>query len=100
MIVLDRMLVGGLRFVLDKLAAVADAEQNDEDRLREQLLDAQQRFEDGELDATELAAIERDVLARLRAAREARDEGDDGGDDGGGRLRVSAIEIDDPEDDR
>jgi hypothetical protein len=93
MIVLDRMLLGGLRFVLDKVAAVADAELNDEDRLRAQLLDAQQRFEDGELDARELAAIERDVLRRLRAAREARSPGDEA--DGG--LRVTAIEIGDGE---
>jgi hypothetical protein len=94
MIVLDRMLLGGLRFVLDKVAAVADAELNDEDRLRAQLLDAQQRFEDGELDEAELAAIERDVLRRLRRVREARTA--DG--EAGGGLRVTAIEIDDGED--
>src|SRR5205823_9350 len=37
-IVLDRMLVGGIKFVLGKLAAAADAELNDDSQLRTRLL--------------------------------------------------------------
>ena len=36
---LDSLLIGGLRFVLDKVAKAADAEMDDEARLRENLLD-------------------------------------------------------------
>ena len=52
MIVLDRMLVGGIKFVLGKVAAAVDAELNDDSRLREELLAAQMRLELGEIDPT------------------------------------------------
>lgn len=72
MIVVDRLLIGGIRFVLDKLVAAAEQELNDDGRLRERLLEAQMRAELGEIDEEDLAAIEADVLARLRAIQEAR----------------------------
>ncbi|HWP35442.1 MAG TPA: gas vesicle protein GvpG [Thermodesulfobacteriota bacterium] len=72
MIVFDRLLVGGLRFVLEKIAAAVDAELNDERRLHEALLDAQLRLEQGELDRAEFAAIERTIFERLREIRRAR----------------------------
>jgi len=65
-IVLDRLLVGGIRFVLDKVAQAVDSELDDPERLREELLAAQMRLELGEIDETELARVEGDVLARLR----------------------------------
>ncbi|HWE24668.1 MAG TPA: gas vesicle protein GvpG [Myxococcales bacterium] len=70
MIVLDRMLVGGIKFVLGKIAAAVDAELNDDSRLREELLAAQMRLELGEIDEKEFRAIETDLLARLREIRE------------------------------
>lgn len=75
MIVLDRLLIGGIRFVLDKVAQAAERELNDDALLRERLLEAQMRAEIGELDEAELAAIEAEVLARLRTIQEARREG-------------------------
>jgi len=66
MFILDRLLVGSLRFVLDKVAAAVDAEMQDDTTLREQLLEAQMRLELGELTQQEFAGIERDILARLR----------------------------------
>ncbi|HEX2164930.1 MAG TPA: gas vesicle protein GvpG, partial [Thermoanaerobaculia bacterium] len=69
MIVLDRLLVGGLAFVLDKVAQAVDSELDDPERLREELLAAQMRFELGEIGEDELAAFERDVMARLRELR-------------------------------
>ena len=60
MIVLDRLLIGGIRFVLDKVVSAVDAELNDEQRIREDLLAAQMRHELGEIDENELAAIEHD----------------------------------------
>jgi hypothetical protein len=70
MLIVDSLLIGGLRFVLDKVAAAVDTELNDDTALREQLLAAQMRLELGEIDHAEFAAIEADVLARLREIRE------------------------------
>ncbi len=70
MLIVDRMLVGGIKFVLGKVAAAVEAELNDDSRLREELLAAQMRFELGEMSAAELAAFEKEILARLRQIRE------------------------------
>ena len=66
MFILDSLLIGSLRFVLDKVVAAAEAELQDDSVLREQLLEAQMRLELGEITDEECAAIESDVLARLR----------------------------------
>ena len=70
MIILDTLLIGGLKFVVSKISEVVDAEMNDEGRLREELLAAQMRLELGEMTTEEFDAVERDVLARLREIRE------------------------------
>jgi gas vesicle protein GvpG len=72
MIVLDSLLLGGIRFVLDKIATAVDQEMNDEGSLREELLAAQMRVELGEMDDSEFAELERDILARLREIRDAQ----------------------------
>ena len=66
MFILDSLLVGSLRFVLDKIVAAAEAEANDDSSLREQLLEAQMQLELGDISETEFAEIERDILARIR----------------------------------
>jgi hypothetical protein len=66
MFILDSLLVGSIRFVLGKVVAAAEAEMQDDTALREQLLEAQMRLELGEMSEEEFAAIERDVLARIR----------------------------------
>jgi hypothetical protein len=66
MFILDSLLVGSLRFVLDKIVAAAEAEMSDDSALREQLLEAQMRLELGEISEKEFARIERDTLARIR----------------------------------
>ena len=70
MIVLDKMIVGGVKFVLGKLVQAAEAELNDDSHLREELLAAQMRLEVGEIDEEEFASIEAGLLARLREIRE------------------------------
>ncbi len=72
MFILDTMLVGGLRFVFDKIAAAVDTELNDDTALREQLLAAQMRVELGEMSQTEFDVFEADILARLREIRDSR----------------------------
>jgi hypothetical protein len=87
-IVLDRMLVGGIKFVLGKVAAAVDAELNDDSRLREELLAAQMRLELGEIEAEEFSALEADLLARLREIRERqRGEGTQPGE-----MKVTGVE--------
>ena len=66
MFILDTLLIGSLRFVLDKVVAAAEAEMNDDSALRDQLLEAQMRLELGEISEDEFAAIERDVLIAIR----------------------------------
>ena len=66
MFILDSLLVGSLRFVLDKVLAAAEAESQDDSALREQLLEAQMQLELGEITEAEFVEIERDVLSRIR----------------------------------
>ena len=75
MFILDTVLIGGLRFVFDKIAAAVDTELNDDTALREQLLAAQMRVELGEMSEEEFADLEADVLARLREIRDRRQGG-------------------------
>ena len=66
MFILDTLLIGSLRFVLDKVVQAAEAEMQDDSALREQLLEAQMQLELGEISDEEFAATERDILARIR----------------------------------
>jgi hypothetical protein len=100
--ILDSLLVGGIRFVLDKIAGAVEAEMNDEGGLREQLLAAQMQLELGEIDDDEFAAIESEVMARLREIREARGEGAVGVPRGvgmGGRVVGVDVSFDEGSDD-
>ena len=76
MFILDSLLIGSLRFVLDKIAAVVDSELNDDTALRDQLLAAQMRVELGEMSQEEFEVFEADILARLREIR-LRQQGED-----------------------
>ena len=96
MIILDTLVIGGIKFVLRRIAEAVDAQMNDVDALREELLAAQMRLELGEVSPGEFAALERDLLARLRAIRE-RETGEDSGP-----MRITGIDVsvaDDVEDD-
>ncbi|HEY7290435.1 MAG TPA: gas vesicle protein GvpG [Vicinamibacterales bacterium] len=90
MFILDTLLVGSLRFVLDKVVAAAEAEMNDDGALREQLLEAQMRLELGELSPKRFAAIERDLLARIREVKGVRQQAISMSTDD----RVATVEID------
>jgi len=73
MFIFDRLLIGGLQFVLDKVAVTADRELNDASALRERLLDAQMQVELGELSDEAFREIEAEVVRRLRELRERRE---------------------------
>jgi hypothetical protein len=69
-IILDTLLIGGIRFVLGKIADAVDAEMSDDTVWREELLAAQMRLELGEITEAEFARIERELLRRIREIRE------------------------------
>ena len=69
MFILDSLLIGSIRFVLEKVVAAAEAEAQDDTSLREQLLEAQMQLELGEISDEEFAGIERDLLARIREVK-------------------------------
>jgi Gas vesicle protein G len=87
-IILDTLLVGGLKFVLGKIVDAVDAELNDDSVLREELLAAQMRLELDEIDEAEFAVVERELLARIREIRE-RQRGEEPAP---GELKVTGIE--------
>ena len=91
MIVLDKLLVGGIKFVLGKVVAAVDAELNDDSGLREELLAAQMRLELGEITAEEFAGLEKEVLGRLREIRQ-RQLGEAGQPMKPGEFRVTGVE--------
>ena len=71
MFILDTMLIGGLRFVFDKIAAAVDNElDEDESALNDAQLAAEMRLELGEIDRVEYDEIEADIMQRRRALRE------------------------------
>ena len=70
MIILDTLLIGGLKFVFNKIAEAVDAQLNDDSVLKEELLAAQMRLELGEITDEDFAVIEGELLARIREIRE------------------------------
>ena len=89
MFILDSILIGGLRFVLDKVATVVDAELNDDTALREQLMAAQMRVELGEMSQEDFESLESEILARLRDIRK-RQQGESPA--ASGDLKVTGVE--------
>jgi len=88
-IIVDTLLVGGIKFVLGKIVDAVDAELNDDTHLREELLAAQMRLELGEMTEAEFTALEADVLARMREIREAQ-EAEDGAS---GPVQITGIDV-------
>jgi Gas vesicle protein G len=91
MLIVDRMIIGGVKFVLGKVAAAVEAELNDDSHLREELLAAQMRLELGEITDEEFAVFEADVLVRLREIRE-RQRGEAAGPMKPGEYTVTGVE--------
>ncbi len=70
MLIVDSLIIAGVRFVLDKVVAAVETEMNDDSVLRERLLDAQMRVELGEMSQAEFDEFEADVLVRIREIKE------------------------------
>lgn len=70
MLIVDSLIISGVKFVLTRLAEAVEAEMYDESALREELLAAQMKLELGEITDEEFAAVEEGVLAGLREVGE------------------------------
>lgn len=87
MIILDTLIIGGIKFVLRRIAEAVDAQMNDVDALREELLAAQMKLELGEMSEAEFAEVEQAVLARIRELRE------EATGDASGAMRITGIDV-------
>ena len=76
MLIIDTLIISGVRFVLDKVAAAVETELNDDSVLRERLLDAQMRLELGDMSQEEFDALEADILVRIREIKARRRGGE------------------------
>ena len=63
--ILDSLLIGGIKFALEKVLAVAEQEMDNPEALHEQLLEAQMDLEEGRIDEDRFAELEADILARI-----------------------------------
>jgi hypothetical protein len=70
MFILDSLMISGLKWVMNTVATVAEAEMNDDTALREQLMAAELQRELGEISDKEFADVEADLLARIREIKE------------------------------
>ena len=66
--------VRGTMWVAEKLAAEAERELNDPERLRRQLENAQISYELGEIDVDQYEDVEEEILARLIALEDKRED--------------------------
>jgi hypothetical protein len=87
-IILDTLLIGGIKFVLGKVADAVNAELNDDTHLREELLAAQMQLELGEITEEQFAETERQLLDAIRAIRDQRERADEGSGD----VTITGIE--------
>ena len=91
MLIIDSLIVSGVRFVLDKIAAAVDTELNDDSVLRERLLDAQMRLELGEMLQEAFDRLEADIVARIREIKE-RQRGGESAAISPKEMKVTGIE--------
>jgi hypothetical protein len=92
MFLLDSLFISGMKFVFDKIAAVADAEAFDESVLHDRLLQAQVQLEAGEISDEEFGDIESEVFERLRVIRAQREGTPSMSDAGSGDYTVTGVE--------
>jgi hypothetical protein len=75
MLFVDKMILAGVQFALDKVARAAEEQLNDDGALREELMAAQMQLELGEITDAEFANLEADILVRLREIQERKQGG-------------------------
>ncbi len=91
MILIDSLIIGGIKFCFDKIATAVDKEMNDDTALREELMAAQMRLELGEITEQEFREVEDQVLAQLREIRERQMATQEDVEEG--ELRITGAEV-------
>jgi hypothetical protein len=91
MLIVDSLIIAGVRFVLDKVAEAVETEMNDDSVLRERLLAAQMQVELGEMTQSEFDELEADILVRIREIK-ARQRGGESAAISRGDMKVTGIE--------
>ncbi len=91
MLIIDSLIISGVRFVLDKVAAAVETELNDDSVLRERLLEAQMRVELGDMNQDEFDEFEADILDRIREIK-ARQRGGESAVISPKDMKVTGIE--------
>ena len=92
MFLLDSLFISGMKFVFEKIAAVADAEAFDESVLHDRLLRAQAQLEAGEISDEEFADVETEVFERLRQIKAEKEGLPSMSDAASGDYRITGIE--------
>lgn len=92
MFLLDSLFISGMKFVFDKIAAVADAEAFDESVLHDRLLQAQLQLEAGDISDEQFGDIEAEVFERLRVIRAQREGTPSMSDAGSGDYTITGVE--------
>jgi Gas vesicle protein G len=87
--ILDTLFIGGIKFVLRRVAEAVDAQMNDVDALRQELLAAQMKLELGEMTEVEFSELEAELLARMREIRAAQ-EAESAAD---GPVQITGIDV-------
>ena len=91
MLIIDSLIISGVRFVLDKVAAAVETEMNDDAALRERLLAAQMQVELGEMSQKAFDELEADILPRIREIK-ARQRGGESAAISPKDMKVTGIE--------
>ena len=91
MLIIDSLIISGVRFVLDKVAAAVETEMNDDSTLRQHLLEAQMRLELGEMTQQEFDDFEADIVARVREIK-ARQRGGESAAISPKDMKVTGVE--------
>lgn len=69
MLIVDSLIISGVKFVLTRLAEAVESEMYDESALREELLAAQMKLELGEITEADFARIEEQIFESMREVK-------------------------------
>lgn len=91
MLIIDSLIISGVRFVLDKVAAAVETEMNDDSVLRQRLLEAQMQVELGEMSPEAFDQLEAEIVARIREIKDCQ-RGGESPAIAPGEMKVTGIE--------
>ena len=94
MLIVDSLIISGVKFVLTRLAEAVEAEMYDETALREELLAAQMKLELGEITEEEFGRIEEQIFESMREVKARQKAASAPAAGGGGKFAVESVSAD------